>query len=281
MKNYIKSLILMTFVVFASCEDVIDVDLDNVEPRLVIEASLDWEKGTAGNEQTINLSMSTPYFNTGEDTSVSGAVVTVTNTNSGAIFTFNDQNDGSYTVDNFVPVIGDTYRLDVSYAGENYEATETLMSVTDINSITQSIEGGFDDELLEVNVYFDDPADEENFYLMRYYEAGDLFPYFEDISDEFVNGNEVHDFFEKEDDEDNNEAPFEPGDVVDIKLYGISEQYYNYMRLLIEQYYSGGDPFSSNSAQIRGNCINPTNPDQYAFGYFRATQVNVTSYTFQ
>ena len=71
MKNYIKSLILMTFVVFASCEDVIDVDLDNVEPRLVIEASLDWEKGTAGNEQTINLSMSTPYFNTGEDTSVS------------------------------------------------------------------------------------------------------------------------------------------------------------------------------------------------------------------
>ncbi len=271
----------MTFVVFASCEDVIDVDLDDAEPRLVIEASLDWEKGTAGNEQTINLSMSTPYFNTGEDTSVSGAVVTVTNTNSGAIFTFNDQNDGSYTVDNFVPVIGDTYRLDVSYAGENYEATETLMSVTDINSITQSIEGGFDDELLEVNVYFDDPEDEENYYLIRYYEEGDLFPYFEDISDEFVNGNEIHDFFEKDDDEDNGEAAFQPGDVVYIELYGISEQYYNYMRLLIEQYYSGGDPFSSNSALIRGNCINPTNPEQYAFGYFRLTQVNVMSYTFE
>ncbi|MAB48714.1 MAG: hypothetical protein CMC76_03870 [Flavobacteriaceae bacterium] len=281
MKNYIKGLLILTGIVFASCEDVIDVDVNNAEPRLVIEASLDWEKGTAGNAQTIKLSMSSPYFSTDEDTSVSGATVTVTNTNSGAIFNFVDENNGSYTIDNFVPVIGDTYHLDVSYNGENYEATETLMSVSDINTITQSIEGGFDDELLEVNVYFDDPVDEENYYLIRYYEDGDLFPYFEDISDEFVNGNEIHDFFEKDDDEDNGEAAFQPGDVVDIELYGISEQYYNYMRLLIEQYYSGGDPFSSNSALIRGNCINPTNPEQYAFGYFRLTQVNVTSYTFE
>ena len=170
MKNYIKGLLILSGIVFASCEDVIDVDVNNAEPRLVIEASLDWEKGTAGNTQTIKLSMSSPYFSTEEDTSVSGATVTVTNTNSGAIFNFVDENDGSYTINNFVPVIGDTYHLDVSYNGENYEATETLMSVSDINSITQSIEGGFDDELLEVNVYFDDPEDEENHYLILYYE---------------------------------------------------------------------------------------------------------------
>ena len=88
MKNYIKGLLILTGIVFASCEDVIDVDVNNAEPRLVIEASLDWEKGTAGNAQTIKLSMSSPYFSTEEDTSVSGATVTVTNTNSGAIFNF-------------------------------------------------------------------------------------------------------------------------------------------------------------------------------------------------
>ena len=51
MKNYIKGLLILTGIVFASCEDVIDVDVNNAEPRLVIEASLDWEKGTAGNGQ--------------------------------------------------------------------------------------------------------------------------------------------------------------------------------------------------------------------------------------
>lgn len=281
MKYYIKILFVLTSIIFLACEDVIDVDVDSAETRLVIEASLDWEKGTTGNNQTIKLSLSSPYFNTEDITMVTGANVVVTNTNTGDVFTFIDENDGSYTTNSFEPIIGNTYSLQVSYNGETYEATETLMAVPEIKEINQSFDGGFDDELLEVNVYFDDPVDEDNFYLMRYYEEGDLFPYFEDISDEFVNGNEVHDFFEKEDDEDNNQEPFQAGDTVDIELYGISESYYNYIRLLIEQYYSGGNPFSSTAALIKGNCINPSNPENYAFGYFRVTEVNVATYTFE
>jgi len=52
-------------------------------------------------------------------------------------------------------------------------------------------------------------------------------------------------------------------------------------RLLIEQYYSGGNPFSSTAAQLRGNCINETDEDNYPYGYFRATEVVKTSYTFE
>ncbi|KJD34085.1 hypothetical protein PK35_04975 [Tamlana nanhaiensis] len=281
MKNYIKTLFVLTSIIFSACEDVIDVDVDTAETRLVIEASLDWEKGTTGNNQTIKLSLSSPYFNTQDITVVTGANVVVTNMNTGDIFNFTDENDGSYTTNSFEPIIGNTYSLQVSYNGETYEATETLMAVPEIKEINQSIEGGFDDELLEVNVYFDDPVDEENYYLLNFYETGDLFSFFADVSDEFVNGNEVYYFFEKEDDEDNNQAPFQAGDTVDIELYGISESYYNYMRLLIEQYYSGGNPFSSTAALIKGNCINPTNPDNYAFGYFRVTEVDVATYTFE
>jgi crotonobetainyl-CoA:carnitine CoA-transferase CaiB-like acyl-CoA transferase len=43
------------------------------------------------------------------------------------------------------------------------------------------------------------------------------------LSDEFINGNEINDFWEKEDDEDINEKPFEVGDKVSISLYGISK----------------------------------------------------------
>lgn len=281
MKPYINFVLILILIPFSSCEDVIEVDVPTGQTRLVIEASLDWEKGTSGNEQEIKLSTSTPFFSDNTNTAVTGASVAVINENTNETFVFADENDGTYTVNTFAPIAGDTYRLEVVYNGQTYTARETLTTVSNINSVSQSIEGGFDDELLELNLYFDDPADEEDYYLIRYYETGDLFASFEDVSDEFTNGNEIHDFWEKQDDEDNNEQPFEPGDVVDVSLYGISEQYYNYMRLLIEQYDSGGDPFSSTAAEIRGNCINSSNPDNYAFGYFRVTQVIKETYTFQ
>lgn len=280
MKRYILIVFTLGFLL-TSCEDTIDVDVPTAEARLVVEASIDWEKGTTGNVQSISLSMSTPFFDTNQDTSVTGAIVTVTNEDSGEVFPFDDNNDGTYSTSTFVPILNNTYHLEIVYDGETYEATETLMSVSDINEVNQSIEGGFDDELLELNLYFTDPANIENFYLIKYDVEGDLFPYLEDVSDEFTDGNEIHDFLEKDDDEDSEETPFEAGDVVNISLYGISEQYYNFIRLLIEQHGSQGDPFSSTAALIRGNCINPTNPDNYAFGYFRVTEVDTTTYTFE
>lgn len=281
MKSHIKTLAIFFCFIFISCEDVVDIDVPTGKIRLVIEASLNWEKGTLGNQQFIKLSTSTPYFETNVNPIVTGASVKVVNIDTSEEFIFNDENDGTYTISNFTPIIGDNYNLEIVYNNETYSASETLMPVSEINRITQSREGGFDDELLEVNYYFDDPANEENYYLTRFYEEGDLFPVLADISDEFVNGNEIHDFWEKEDDEDNGSFPFEVGDIVNINLYGISEQYYNYIRLLIEQYNAGGGPFSSLAAQVRGNCVNITNSDNYAYGYFRLTEVSKASYTIQ
>jgi len=281
MKTYIKFLCLFVCIVFTSCEDVIDVNLSEGKTRLVIEASLDWEKGTSGNQQLIKLSTSSPYFQTNENNEVTGASVKVTNNNTGAEYIFTDENDGTYTISNFAPIIGHTYTLEVVHNGETYIGNETLMSVPSITNVTQSVEGGFDDELLQVNFNYNDPPEEENFYLTKFMEEGDLFPVLEDLSDEFVNGNEIDDFWEKEDDEDANEIPFESGDKVSISLYAISKRYYNYIRLLIEQYDSGGNPFSSTAAQIKGNCVNTTNSENYPYGYFRVTQVVKVDYTFQ
>ncbi|WP_053970782.1 DUF4249 domain-containing protein [Mangrovimonas sp. ST2L15] len=279
MMKKILYILLSGFITLVSCEDVIDVDVPTAATRLVIEASLDWEKGTAGNEQSIELRLSTPYFDTTSNSDVTGASVVVENLDSGETFMFDDMNDGSYTTSSFVPVIGNTYELTVVYQGETYTATEVMTPVAEISNITQSVEGGFDDELLEVNVYFTDPADEENYYLFRYQADYETYASLYDLSDEFVNGNEIHDFYEKQDDEDNGERPFQAGDVVAVDLYGISEAYYNYIRILIEQSSSQGDPFSSLAAQVKGNCINETQPANYAFGYFRVTEVDKRSYT--
>ena len=280
MKTYFRSIIVLVTLVFTSCTDVVDVDVPTAAPKLVIEASIDWEKGTLGNEQTIKLSKSTPYFET-TTSIVIGASVKITNDTDNTEFVFTDQNNGDYITTSFIPVLNQSYTLEVVYEGETYTANETLKSVVDIAEITQSTEGGFNSDALEVNVYFNDPVDEENFYLFRFQEEGDLLPELEDSSDEFTNGNLMTNFYEKEEDEDINQEEFEAGDVVFINLYGISEQYYNYISLLLEQYYSVGDPFSSTPVALRGNCINTTHPDNYGLGYFRLTEVVKTSYTFQ
>ncbi len=280
MKTYFKHIALVLLVIFTSCTDVIEVDVPEALPRLVIEASLDWEKSRFGNVQVIKLSQSTPYFDANSLSPVTGASVKVTNDSNNVEFVFEDQNDGTYAILTFVPVIDQSYTLEVIYNGETYIAQETLTAVPDINSVYQSTTGGFDNEALEVNVLFDDPADEENFYLFRFQERGDLLPDLLDISDEFTDGNEMRVFYEKQEDTDINQEEFEIGDIVDINFYGISERYFNYIRLLNEQYGSSGDPFSSAPVPLRGNCINPTNPDNYAFGYFRLTQVVTASYTF-
>ncbi|MFD2725792.1 DUF4249 domain-containing protein [Hyunsoonleella rubra] len=281
MKPLINSFLVLLLVGLTSCEDVIDVDVPTSSPRLVIEASLDWEKGTTGNNQVVKLSTSTPYFENSANSAVTGASVKVTNNSSSVAYTFVDQNDGTYTISNFVPVINDSYTLEVEYNGEMYRATETLKSVSPIKRVEQSLEGGFDDEVLNVSIFWDDPADEENFYLIKFIEQGDLVPEFEDYPDEFVNGNELDTFFEKDEDENDGQGQFMPGDVVEFTLYGISEQYDNYISLLIEQYDADGDPFSAIPSKLKGNCINITTPENYAFGYFRLSEFDRVSYTFQ
>ncbi|WP_136482706.1 DUF4249 domain-containing protein [Cognatitamlana onchidii] len=281
MKRYIKLFLAILIVSSSSCEDVIEVTVPSAESRLVIEASLDWQKGTDGNNQLISLSTSTPYFDTNKLVPVTGASVKVTNNNNGTEYVFTDQKNGNYIISNFEPVINNTYTLEVIYNNETYTATETLHGVSPIKAVEQTLEGGFYDDVLDVYIFWDDPADEKNFYFIKFIEEGDLFPNLEDFPDEFVNGNQLDTFFEKERDDNDPEAEFNPGDEVEIALYGISESYFNYVRLLIEQYYSAGDPFSAIPAKLKGNCVNVDNPDNYAHGYFRLTEFDKVNYTFE
>lgn len=280
MKSYILKLSFVISLLFMSCTDVIDVDVPEAAPRLVIEASLDWEKGTSGNSQVIKLSMSTPYFDNLLETPVTGASVKVINNADQSEVLFTDLNNGTYSTEAFVPVMGQSYTLMVIYNEELYLALETMTPVTDISAVFQSRENGFDKEALEVNIEFFDPEGIENFYLSKFQRRGDPFQTLFDVKDEFTDGNKMSIFYEKLEDEDTGEMEFVPGDLVDISLLGLSEPYYNYIKLLIEQSQSGG-PFSTIPAAIKGNCINQSNPENYAFGYFRLSEVDKKVYIFQ
>ncbi|KAB5491703.1 DUF4249 domain-containing protein [Flagellimonas hadalis] len=279
MKTFKKIILAIIVIAFTSCVDVVDVEVQDGPTRLVVEASLNWEKGTTGNEQTIRLSESSPFFSTGAITEVTGASVVVTNDTSGDEFVFADQGNGEYLSTTFEPVLGKSYSLRIEHDGEVYTAIETMTPVTDITDIFQKREEGFNDEELEVHIVFTDPEEEGNNYLFKFQREGDLLPGLEVGEDRFLNGNEIDWWYEIEEDEDENIEPFQPGDVLQIEMYGISRPYYDYIKILVEQL-GGTSLFDSTPVAVKGNCINETNPENYAFGYFRLTQVVKASYTF-
>ena len=279
MKRILNSTLLITVFFFSACTDVIDVEVPTEEAKLVIEASINWEKETSGSDQTIYLSKSTPFFDTNGNVTVVGASVVITNNNDGSFFEFNDQNDGSYTTSNFIPVLNDSYTLEVMSEGETYSAQETFMPVVPILEVYQSTEK-FLPEVLEVNFDFLDPVEEENYYYIKFKEQADTFPRLLDFKDEFVNGNLISVFNERQENEDINQVEYAPGDTVNMELIGISKRYYEYIQLLINQSESGG-PFDTTPVALRGNCTNQNDPNNFAYGYFRLTEVAKASYTFE
>ncbi|WP_104736140.1 DUF4249 domain-containing protein [Hanstruepera ponticola] len=271
MKIKYTLLLFIAFIVF-SCEDVIDVDVPTSEPRLVIDASINWFKGTAGNEQSIKLTLTAPFFNDGVPPA-NNALVSITDQNNN-VFDFIEEGDsGIYMNSDFIPVINSEYTLTIIYNNETYTATDTLLSVAEIDRVEQNLEGGFTGEETELKAFFTDPADEENYYFFEYIPSIPVTPTLDTFKDEFVNGNEIFGFYVEED--------LEPGDEVIIRNYGVSEQFYEFIFVLLQQTSQGGGPFETQPATVRGNCINVTNSNNYPLGYFRLSEVSEIIYTVQ
>lgn len=260
---------LLTVLFFSSCEDVVNLDLETGEPRLVVDAEIIWTKGTSGNEQTIKISKTAPYYNN-TTPKVSGAQVRVENSN-GDVFTFNETTPGSYVCTNFVPVINMDYVLYVTAEGQKFTAVEKLTSVTTIDKVEQNIVPDFGGkDIIELTFFYKDPANEVNYYLTDYKSQFLLFPEYELTYDEFFNGNLVSTRFSNED--------MKAGNTVEITHRGISKNFYNYMNLILEA--SSANPFSVVPGNIRGNIVNTDTSDSnnFALGYFRLCEADKVSY---
>lgn len=264
MKNIKHILLLFTVLLFWSCEEVIDADLETAPARLVAEANIDWVRGTNGRRQTIKLTKTRGYYDSVIPV-VEDATVFVTNSSETIFYFDEDAGTGNYICQNFIPVAGETYVLTIIADGQTYTATEGMQQVPVITRTAQTNTGGFLGEDVEVRYYYNDFPDEDNFYMSRIEADMIPFPEYDLASDEFFQGNEMFEWFSDED--------LKAGDVVSIELFGISEQYYEYMNVLLEAA-GGGSPFSAIPVAARGNIVNQTNADNYALGYFRVCEVD-------
>jgi hypothetical protein len=263
---------IISMLTLSSCEDVVDVNLDTAAPKLVIDASIKWQKGTVGNEQSIQLTTTTGFYET-TIPKVTGAIVFITDSNA-IQYDFNeDIGTGNYICTNFNPVLNETYVLTVIHDGQTYLATENLISSPTIDSVNQNDEGGFTGDQVEVKFFFQDNGLIDNFYLIQFNTSFSILPDYRVVNDDFFQGNQMFGLYFDED--------LKSTDNLIFTLHGISQQYYNYMNVLLDVAGNSGGPFQAPPATVRGNVINQTNFDNYALGYFRLSETDTMNYIVQ
>lgn len=270
MKNII---VFISFLFFISCEEVVDVELSTTEPKLVVDATINWNKGTSGNIQTIKLTTTTGYYQS-EIPKVSGATVIIENSSNQEFYFIEEiipsGNSGLYKCINFIPQLNETYTLTITYLGQNYSATEKLLPSPAISDIEQRNDLGFNSDEIGLKINFNDFLNQENHYLVRFDSTINPFPEYQTIPDEFAEGKKISALYSNE--------KLKKGELINISLVGTSETFYNYMTMLLNNAKPTG-PFQVPPAKIRGNIVNQNDKNNFALGFFRLGEVEKFEYT--
>lgn len=260
-------LVVLISMILWSCEDVVDVDLPQAKPKLVIDATGIQSENNENGTITLILSTTAPFFDD-EIPLVADAKAELRVKEKTYPLQQNQKTKGIYTA--LVPMIHDQdYTLIIEYNEETYQGTTQLYSTVPIDYVTQE-NNTIDPDETSINAYFTDPPDEENYYYFAFItEEGKVQ---HNTDDKLIEGNQVSTFYADE---------FEPGDKVSIIINGISKRSNTYLTILNAQSGSSANPFATAPSTIRGNMVNITDKANFPLGYFRMSQQYQTIYTVQ
>lgn len=117
---------------FTSCEKVVNIDLKNAEPRIVVEGIVD----NSGKPASVKITKSVTFSTTTAAPAISGAIVKIED-NVGNNFILAETAPGIYTNNALVGQIGKTYTLTVQNAGVTYTGQSTIPRQMPIDTIYQ------------------------------------------------------------------------------------------------------------------------------------------------
>lgn len=261
-----KKVLFTIWLVLVSCEEVVEVDLEQSKPKLVVEASLLWNREQQQENPYIILTTTTPYFE--EDTSPALNAEVSIFAPDGSEYVFEENEPGVFKNENLLPTSQGLYELVVTYQNEVYRATEQYVKTPALEEVIQEDNKGFMGDETEFKLFFTDPQGEDNFYLFKFFHKKLALQIY---NDEFTNGNRTFAFFSEEN--------VQTGEKVGFEIQGISEQFYQYLYLLRSQSGTAGGPFQTQPTVVRGNIINTTNSENFAFGYFRLSETDFHIHT--
>jgi len=243
--------------ILSSCQKVIDLNLDQTSPKLVIEATItnNFIQHSVSLSETVSFDASTRKM------PVSGAVVVLNDENGSVIrFTEQGQNPGQYRSPYFRGIPGRKYTLNVTVNGKTYTASSVMPSPVPIESLNLVNMSFFGEIRKMIEVNYMDPAGEANYYYSRIWVNDIRRDQFFVDSDRFTNGREVKNTLFID------EPYLKNGDEVSVQMFTIDEHVYRYLYSITQITGNGGPPTV------------PTNPvsnfNHGALGYFSASTVS-------
>jgi Domain of unknown function (DUF4249) len=261
MKNYIIVLAALLAFTLTSCEKVINVDLKNAEPKIVIEGIVD----NSGNPAKVIISKSVVFSANNSFPKVSGASVKITD-NAGNVFTLNETTPGIYTNALLIGVIGKTYNLSVTVEGKIYTASSTMPRKAALDTLTQETIGSGTAGSAEkiVNLWYTDPIGFGDYILVGQSINGKPDDAIRVADDSYSDGSSSpFPVF-------GGEAELKTGDAVKIELRFIDKFVYRYMRGLADLQEGNTVP-ANPETNITGNPL----------GYFSAQTTETKTITIQ
>lgn len=280
--------LLFCLLVFWSCEDVVEVEVPDSAPRLLIEGLLRVDEEEAFIPVRIQLKETSGFFEEVTIAQAENIFIQVERFEEGqliesfsSLLAEESPNSGIYVPD--PNAFGDQriptvflnaevrFTLNILHRGRNYVAQTWYQPVAPIDFVVQGRNTLFEGDETEVIVAFSDPGTTDDFYLFQF-DPGEYLV----TEDQFYQGQLFQFSYFYED-------PIPEGTAKTIQIMGASPEFYNYMDLLIEQSEQEG-PFQVPSATVRGNVIDVTDidnrdrfnnadrPEVFPLGYFAVVQ---------
>lgn len=243
------------FVTVYSCTKVVDVDLNNASPAIVIEGVITNQPGpySVSIIKTVNFSASNIF------PTVSGATVQITDATSSVTETLAETSPGVYTTRNLLGTPGHTYQLYVSAEGKEYTASSTMPVGVTFDSLTYERNLFFGEIDINATVHFQDPPGTANYYTFAEWIRGKKSDWTHCVDDRISDGRYISAQLW--------EDSLAVDDVVTVQMNCVDRQVFNYFNTL-SQATGGGDDM---------NAVTPSNPisniSNNALGYFSAHTV--------
>ncbi|MFK7924310.1 MAG: DUF4249 domain-containing protein [Bacteroidia bacterium] len=262
MKSLIYPFLLLA-ILFGStaCEEVIELELSNSEPKMVIEGLI---TDQALAPAQVQLSMSGSYFEPGSYPAIEGAEVVLISS-SGERTTLVEEEAGLYKAADLVGTVGEAYTLEIDANGEIVRTQTTMNKTIVLDSVSFGSRGGGPMEGLLAQVHLQDPAGEENFLRFVVWLNGQPYPNIFIYNDALSDGVATI-------------APLsipglKSGDVLSIQALSLDRSGYDYFNTLSSIVGASFGPAGQSAAPA-----NPSsNIEGNAVGYFGAHAVSSIS----
>ncbi len=252
--NRYKYLLLLTTLLASACKKVVNVDLRNAAPQIVIQG----EVTDAPGPFKVTITRTVDFSASNSFPPVTGATVIITDTTNGVTDQLKEADSGVYITSQIGGVPLHTYRLQVTIGGQQYTATSTMPVRVPLDSITFAENVGFNnkDEINAV-VNFQDPVGVVNYYQFTEVYNGRLLPDIFVFEDRLSDGKYIQEPLY------NDSAYLQRGDSLILTMNCIDQNIYNYFYTLMNV--SGNNNFQA---------VTPANPvtniSNGALGYFSA-----------